>query len=225
MVTENNAGLSPLRQAPIDIGKLATAPLGHTSVLPDSAGVYIAIDTAARVWYVGLADSVRERLTVHDRLTDFKNKGVTSIAWHAEEDSKKRRQLEKELIEFFHPPLNFQHNFNEWPQSELGLSPDAEIDRFLRLRIQLKLIELELEALKPNIVTRCDQAGGKIAHQLGTISYSTYKSWQFSEEVDLLKIRLSRLQKDEKENGTAVVKSERTSPIARLSGTALSLVL
>lgn len=71
------------------------------------------MDTANRVWYVGLADSLRARLAVHDRLPHFKKNGVTSIAWQFETDDKRRRHLEKELIEFFHPPLNFQHNFNE----------------------------------------------------------------------------------------------------------------
>ena len=146
MDAANRSALTPIRQLPIEIVKLATAPLSHTKALPDLAGVYFAIDTAHRVWYIGLADSIRERLSIHDRLADFRAKGVTSIAWQAESDAKRRRQLEKELIEFFHPPLNFQHNFNEWPQIDLGLSPDDEIERFLRVRVQLKLIELELEA-------------------------------------------------------------------------------
>lgn len=214
-------GLLPIRQAPIEIANLATAPLGQLHLLPASGGVYLATDTANRVWYIGLAGSIRERLRVHDRLPDFRKKGVTSIAWQPEADDKRCRELEKELIEFFHPPLNSQHNFNELPRTDLGLSPDAEIELFLRLKIQLKLIGLELEALKPNIVTHCEQAGGELAHQLGTIRYQTYPLWQFSEDVELLKRRFLQLQKEEKENGRAVVKSETTSPIAKLDGSAI----
>ncbi|MBL8215685.1 MAG: hypothetical protein JNK87_33495 [Bryobacterales bacterium] len=177
--------LKPLRRPPVEVGALARRPLDHLTNLPATGGVYLALDDANRVWYVGIADSLRTRLQVHDRLSDFEASGAKSIGWKPEENRAVRQVIEKELIEFFHPPLNKQHNFNSLPEVDLGLTPDEEVERFLRLRIRLKLIEMELELLKPNIVTRCEQEySQKIVHRLGTIRRQSYKRWQFSAEVE-----------------------------------------
>ena len=200
---------------------MGAAPLGQPQFLPAAAGVYLAIDAASRVWYIGLAESIRERLSVHEHFGDFREKKVTAIAWQAESDAELRRALEKTAIEYFHPPLNVQHNFNELPRTELGLSPEDEIERFFRLKIQAKLIELELAALSPNVVSQCETAGGKIAHQLGTISYQTYPSWRYSEETESLKQDLLQRQQ-ERENGRAIARSEKMSPVTKLNGAVLA---
>ena len=153
MQTQTVSSFSPIRKPSLDISSLAKISLEQRANLPAEPGVYFAVDDANRVWYIGLADCIRERLAVHDRLSDFKENGVTSIAWRCEGSPQRRRALERELIEFCHPPLNAQHNFHALPALDLGLTPDEEIERFLRLRVQYKLIELELELLKPNIVT------------------------------------------------------------------------
>ena len=198
-------------------------PLSQLANLPAEPGIYIAVDDANRVWYVGIADSIRERLTNHDRTADFKDRGVTALAWVQEQSPMRRRSLEKELIEYFHPPLNKQHNFNALPSMDLGLTPEQEIERFFRLRVQIKLIELELELLKPNIVTMCEQASGnKILHRLGTISRQLFKSWQYSAETDSKNEALKLARKAEKDNGTAKVKSISVSPVARLNASVLS---
>jgi hypothetical protein len=176
-----------------------------------------------RVWYVGLADSLRARLQVHDRVSDFKSNGATSIAWKPEENRAVRQAIEKDLIEFFHPPLNKQHNFNSLPEVDLGLTPEEEVERFLRLRIQLKLIEMELELLKPNIVTRCEQAyAQKIIHKLGTIRRQSYKRWQFSAEVESLTEKLKVTKRSEQENGKATVAGLTVSPVAVLNAAVLA---
>jgi hypothetical protein len=211
-----------LRQQPINVSSLANVPLSQTSMLPAENGVYLALDNAGRVWYVGIAQSIRGRFAPHDRMNDFRESQVTSIAWKSERTEAASRSMEKTLIEFFHPPLNFQHNFNELPAIDLGLSPEQEIERFLRLRVQLKIIELELELLKPNMITRCEQSGGKIAHRLGSIRCNSYKSWQYSEEVEVLKQKLKVLQEEERTTGKAAIKSESVSPVARLNGDAIS---
>jgi hypothetical protein len=212
----------PVPRAPIDVASLPKAPLGQSTVLPAQAGVYFAIDNAHRIWYIGIAKSIRERIAVHDRMDDFRRSKVTAIAWKAEDENSTCRSIEKDLIEFYHPPLNCQNNFNKLPAVDLGFTPDQEIECFLRLRVQLKLIELELEALKPNLVSRCEQSGGKIEHRLGSIRCQTFKSWEYSEEVELLKLKLKKLQSNERGSGVAKVKAEKISPVARLNGDALS---
>ena len=132
----NNQSLSefkPLRKPPIEISSLAKMPLAQLPNLPAEPGVYFAVDDANRVWYIGIGDSIRQRLSNHDRLPEFKENGVTAIAWKCEDSPIRRRTLEKDLIDYCHPPLNVQHNFHSLPMLDLGLSPDEEIERFLWL--------------------------------------------------------------------------------------------
>jgi hypothetical protein len=211
-----------IRKPPVEIADLAKAPLNQLDLLPASAGVYFAVDAAGRVWYIGRAGSIRERLKEHNQMPKFREHGVALIAWQPEADDTRCGELEEELIKCYHPPLNFQHNFSELPRVDFGLSPEAEIERFLRLKIQLKLIMLEVAALSPNIVSQCEQAGGRVTHQLGTVTYQTYESWQFSKEAQRLKQELLQRQKDEKEDGRAVVISSTTAPRAKPDASALS---
>jgi hypothetical protein len=206
----------------VSISSLARVSLNQLSTLPAQSGVYLAVDDASRVWYVGRADSIRDRLAGHEKLDDFRKRKVSGLAWKTVEDKERCKFLEKELIEYFHPPLNLQHNFNNFPASHSGLTPDQEVERFLRLRVQQKLIELELEILKPNIVTRCEQSGGKISHPLGNIRCQEYKSWEYTDEVELLKLKLRKAQEEEKKSGRAKVKSVNLAPVARLNAEALS---
>lgn len=81
---------------------------------------------------------------------------------------------------------------------------------------------MELEALKPNLVSRCDQAGGKIVHRLGTLRCLPYKSWQYSDAVELQKLKLKQMMQSERENGIAQIKAETISPVAKLNLEALS---
>jgi hypothetical protein len=212
-----------LRTPPVNVEDLPKLDLDALANAPAQPGVYLAIDNAGRVWYVGIANSLRQRLTTHDRLEDFKAHGVSCIAWLNESRPDNRLQIERDLIEFCHPPLNNQNNFNSLPTFDYGLSQEQEIERFFRLRIQQKLIELEIERLKPNLVTYCEQAPNrKIIHPLGTIQAQSYKSWKFSPELEERKRQLLEAQKAEKESGVAKVKSISISPVARIAAGVLS---
>jgi hypothetical protein len=72
---------SPLPRPPFEVSALARVSLAHPEMLPAEPGVYLALDDATRVWYVGIATSIRDRLTAHDRMHDFRARKVTSIAW------------------------------------------------------------------------------------------------------------------------------------------------
>jgi hypothetical protein len=211
-----------LTKSPVDVASLARAPIGELSFLPAACGIYLAIDAADRVWYVGKAVSIRERLNGHEKMAKFSEKKVAAIAFQTEADEKRYSQLEVDAIKHFHPPLNDQHNFNELPRADFGLSPEEEIERFFLLRIDLKMISLELAALAPNIVSQCEQAGGRISHQNGSLWYVTVQSWKYSEECEKQKQELLRRQKDEREKGTALVTSETTSPRYKLNASALA---
>lgn len=147
-------------------------------------------------------------------MSDFRLRGVTVIAWK-EFEADKCHDVETAAIQFYGPPLNLQNN-NAFPCSATGLSPSEEIERYLRLKFEQRWIDLELEALKPNIVSHCLQAGGEVSHSLGTLKTRPYSSWQFSSAVDELQERLIRLKSHEQETGVAI-KIERTVPYAVLS--------
>jgi beta-glucosidase-like glycosyl hydrolase len=84
-------------------------------------------------------------------------------------------------------------------------------------------IELEIERLKPNLVTYCQQSKGqKITHALGTVQAQSYKSWKFSEELEERKRQVREAEKTEKESGVAEVKSVSVSPVARIAAGVLS---
>ncbi|HYI92246.1 MAG TPA: hypothetical protein VEX68_01755, partial [Bryobacteraceae bacterium] len=216
--------LPRLQPSPVDVYSLAKVPLGNTASLPAEPGIYFAVDDSSRVWYAGIAECIRSRLCAHEKMDLFKQENrVTCIAWMTERDEGHRRELERKVIECFHPPFNLHHNFNQLPEIDLGLTPDQEITRFFELRAQLKLIELELEALKPNLVTRCQQQyGGKITHAYGSVHCVTTKSWEFSPDVEALKQKLSDAQRQEKETGVAKVKATKVSPVCKLNADALS---
>jgi len=211
-----------LARSPLEVGSLGRAPIGEPGFLPALAGVYLAIDAADRVWYVGQARSIRDRFVAHEKMPKFLEKKATLIAWQTEPDEERCTQLEIAAIEHFHPPLNDRHNFNALPHADFGLTPEQEVERYLQLRIDLKLTELELAALGPNIVSQCEQAGDKITHGLGTIWYITTKSYNYSGECELQKQALLLQQKTEREDGTAAVKAETTSPRYKLNAGALS---
>jgi excinuclease UvrABC nuclease subunit len=141
---------------PVDIAALPKAALTDNRALPAYGGVYFALDGASRVWYVGIATSLRERHMDHDRMPDFKRAGVTQIAWMQEVNDAKRRSLEKALVERFNPPLNRnlrQHDVLPLPLLPLGRTPQEDIDRFIAVKIQIEALELELEQLKRNLGT------------------------------------------------------------------------
>ena len=76
--------------------------------------------------------------------------------------------------------------------------------------------------MKPNIITRCDQAGGKIQHRLGSIRSQEYRSWKYSKAVDLLTAQLKAKKREEELDGTALVNGVSVSPVARIDAEVLS---
>src|SRR5215468_9607790 len=86
--SEHNRTIPPAGMRPIQIDALARVALSSPEMLPDCPGIYFALDNANRVWYIGMAESsIRDRVMAHDRMTDFKRKSVTCIAWESVERS------------------------------------------------------------------------------------------------------------------------------------------
>jgi hypothetical protein len=147
-------------------------------------------------------------------MDDFRVWGVASIAWK-EIEEEKCPEVENEAIEFFGPPLNLQNN-NAFPCAATGLSPAEEVQRYLRLKLEEKWIGLELDSLKPNIVSHCLESGGKITLALGTVQAQLYPLWQYSPAVEEQQRRLNDLRREEQESGKAT-KIEKTAPCVHLN--------
>lgn len=200
------------------IKKLAKVLLGDHSNLPDSPGIYFALDASNRVWYVGISTtSLRDRHAQHEKLTSFKANKVQHIAYHTWTDVQELHEWELGFIQKFDPPLNMNLTKKDLPQIDLGYSEAHYISRYREIKQQIALLTQEMEELKPNLVTLLEREGGKIADT--TRGFSGYiqsrKSWQYSLDLEARKEAVKLLQKQEEESGIAVVKSLNTYPVFR----------
>lgn len=199
----------------LNISTLAKARLGQWQALPESAGVYCAVDAAGRVWYVGRGKNLRQRLTNHDRLEDFKEAGVTAIAYLPCEDYQEK---EGELIAQFNPPLN---TFSTaLPVANIdGLNPQECVERYCEIKEMVKALEAEAELLKPNVFTYCQDYSedGKPIRLGGySVSTQTRQVWEYSPAVTELKGQLKKLEKEEQKTGAARVVDYNAYPVVRI---------
>lgn len=200
------------------IKKLGKVLLGDHNNLPDTPGIYFAIDSANRVWYVGIStSSLRQRHANHEKLEDFKTSKVQHIAYFVWNDEQDLHEWELGYIQKFDPPLNMNHTKKDLPQIDLGYSEEHFISRYREIKEQLALLEQEMEELKPNLVTLLEANGGKLADKvLGFTGYTqSRKSWQYSPDLEARKDAIKQLQKQEEESGIATVKSITTYPVFR----------
>lgn len=200
------------------IKKLAKTLLGDYRNLPDSPGIYFALDSASRVWYVGISTtSLRSRHAKHEKLSEFKQNKIQHIAYFVWTDVDDLEEWEIGYVRKFNPPLNMNHVYKELPHIDLGYGEENYINRYKEIKEQIALLEQEMEELKPNLVTLLEREGGKIADKaLGFSGYLTSrKTWQYSLKVEALKDLIKQTQKQEEEDGTAIVKSITTYPTFR----------
>ena len=108
--------------------------------------------------------------------------------------------------------------------TEVGGNKSAEIDRYLRLRMQQNLIAQELALLKPVIVTCCERTGGLLKHPLGEISLRSREGWDYPAHLQNLEELLKAMKKTSEEDGTARVKSITIFTATRLAETWKTLI-
>ena len=132
----------------LDIYTLARVPRQQPELLPDIGGLYLALDGAQRIWYIGQATALRTRLAAHEKSPQFLECGVQFYAWKEVEEKDTRNELERQFVERFSPPLNQLLVPKQKPCLNLGLSPEEELSRYVELKRQMSEIELELNMLK-----------------------------------------------------------------------------
>ena len=108
------------------------------------------------------------------------------------------------ILKSWHPSLNAEHAFRALPTAAAGLTADEEIGRFLRLRIQQKLIEDEIALLKPRIVTLCEEAASGIRHRLGVIRIQSRQGWEYPANLERMAELLKAMQTGLKAIGTKI---------------------
>lgn len=198
------------------IRKLAKTPLGNHLDLPDSPGIYFALDAAYRVWYVGISgSSLRTRHASHNKLSEFQENNVLYIAYLAWTDLADLEEWEAGYIQKFNPPLNSQHAPKELPHVDLGYGEEHYISRYREIRMQINLLNEELEELKPNLVTMLEREGGKISDSnTGYIGYlTTTKTYRYSSTVETINRLLKETKEQEEKDGIATIKSVSTYPV------------
>jgi hypothetical protein len=88
------------------VDSLPSVPLEDRKLLPDSAGIYLAIAKDKIVLYVGKSIRVRFRWRQHHRFQELVEIGDVRIAWVEVSDPALLLEIEKALISHFKPPLN-----------------------------------------------------------------------------------------------------------------------
>lgn len=199
----------------IDVKKLSSVSLNNLNGLPVYSGVYLAIDSGSRVWYVGSSVNLRQRLTTHDKLDDFRENDATNIAFIPTENY---REEEAELITQFDPPLNSLNGNKKFslPYVPLdNLSPQQCFDRYCEVKELLKILEEEAEQLKPNVITFIEnnaEDGKKYSGRNVRAWLVSRPTYEHSQEVKNVEKQLKDLKKKEIDNGIAKISKIITYP-------------
>ena len=89
---------------------LPSVKLLEKDKLPTTAGIYFAVDSSDRLWYIGKARDLNQRWINHHRyhqLEKINRKTPIILKWHeCENDENILTQLENYFIETYHPELN-----------------------------------------------------------------------------------------------------------------------
>lgn len=194
--------------------KLPRIPLGQVNLLPESPGLYLVIDGANRVWYVGQASNLKERHQNHEHLPEFKKHKCTYVCPFIWEDSDDLDFWERENINHYQAPIN--ENLHEAPILDLGYDSNQYLDRYAEIKMMISNLTTELEQLKPNLISVLEQQPeGKIKTEYTTAFITRRKVWQYSQEVENFKEQVKQLKKQEEENGTAVLIGHTIFPVVR----------
>lgn len=83
-----------------------------SGAIKDHPGNYMFVRRVIGGWlpvYIGIADSLRDRIPGHERWAEAEKLGATHVMSHTQTSQKARKAEEKALIARWNPPLNSQH--------------------------------------------------------------------------------------------------------------------
>jgi hypothetical protein len=199
----------------LTIKKLAKVTLNNAQNLPDSPGIYFACDAAYRVWYVGTSFSLREEFIPCLQESEFHLNNVQYISYLQWNDMEDLEEWEHEYIQRFNPPLNNNFVDPELPIIDLGYDKSQYLARYKEIKLIQKVLEQELEELKPNLVTLIEDNDGKIKTNDCSAWVSKRVTYQYSLQLEHDERIIKERKKQEESEGIATIKSVSIYPVVR----------
>lgn len=195
--------------------KLPKIPLTNTANLPTSSGIYLVIDDANRVWYVGKASNLLERHKTHEHREDFLQNNCTKICVFIWEDLEDIDEWEDYNIKHYNPPIN--NNLKQLPIRDLGYDKNHFLTRYGEIKEIIRTLEQEMSQLKPNIVSILEE---QPEAKIKTLEFTAYitkrKIYQYSDAIKEIEELLKRKKEEEKEKGIAIISGYSIYPTVRL---------
>jgi hypothetical protein len=200
----------------INLLKLPSAPIKNLKCLPESSGIYLALDGANRVWYVGSSENLRNRLSSHNKLDEFLDNGVSKIAYFISENLK---EDEAEVISDYDPPLNCKNDYRLPYAIVDNLTSQQCLERYVELKNLIKELESEIDTLKPNVISYIEDNsddGNKYVGKKFRAYIQRRANYVYSSKIQKLVAQLDKEKKAERDKGIAQVESYTVYPMIRL---------
>jgi hypothetical protein len=183
-----------------EIFRLPRITFVDRGLLPASSGIYFVIiqAQAARLAYIGKAESFSARWTGHHRIPDFElltSLGIAvEIAW-TNVETPQLGQAEEEMIELFRPPLNARATSRTRQQRIRidplpGLTTTPEIIQDFRARRDNAVIALQAD----DLWAACNEEDGDLltvwAYPDETVLVSLHDTWGYRDTHPLAPTRV-----------------------------------
>lgn len=94
----------------IDLVSLPWLPLEEKAAFPKRPSIYFAIDNLGNVQYIGRSVNTKKRWAQHHRYAALSSMGEVRIAYLFVDAPELLPEVEKALIQWFQPPLNYIDN-------------------------------------------------------------------------------------------------------------------
>lgn len=195
------------------IKKLPKIRISESFTLPTTQGLYFAVDTSNRVWYLEKTTNIQDSVAkMYPNLVDNNVFWISYFLWQDWEDL---IEWESAHVTKYRPPLNQVSDEYRHPFVDLGYDKSQYIARYVEIQDMIKLLEQEKEELKPNIISMLDECDGKIDTADYRVWTNCRKRYAYSPIVERVRQTLIDLQQQEEKSGIAAIESILVFPVVR----------
>ena len=92
----------------INLQTLPSLPLEDRRLLPETPGIYFAINSLDQIQYIGRSVNLRQRWLNHHRHSQLEGTGSVRLVWLEVSEPELLPGVEEALIEYYQPSLNGQ---------------------------------------------------------------------------------------------------------------------
>jgi hypothetical protein len=195
------------------VKKLPKIRITESFALPTSQGLYFAIDTSNRVWYLEKTTNIQD--SVAKMYPNLVVNNVFWISYFLWQDWDDLIEWESTHLTKYAPPLNQLSEEYIQPFVDLGYDKSRYLARYAEIQAMIKLLEQEKEELKPNIISMLDEFDGKIDTGDFKVWANCRKTYAYSPRVERMRKELLTLQQQEEKLGISEVKSILVFPVVR----------